>query len=103
MHLSPREHCPFARKSLHGGLLGSPDGDVPLVGGFGVVVLAVRPGEECVDDAGEGDLGLEGLFSRFGFCGCFPLKLEDLLAPPLPSPCFVLFELLGDASPDLGG
>ena len=68
-----------------------------------MVVLAGRPDDEWVDDAGDGDLGLERLFSRFGFCGCFPLKLEGLLAPPLPSPCFVLFELLGDASPDLGG
>ena len=63
MHLSPRGHCPFARKSLHGGLLCSPDEDVPLFGGFGVVVLAVRAGEDCRGEDGEGDLGFEGLFS----------------------------------------
>ena len=103
MHLSPRGHCPFERKSLHGGLLGSPDGDVPLFGGFGVVVLAVLAGEGLRGEDGEGDLGFEGLFSLLGFGDGFPLGVEALLAPPLPSPCFCLFKLPGGASPVLGG
>ena len=68
-----------------------------------MVVLAVLAGEGLRGEDGEGDLGFEGLLSLLGFCGCFPLKLEVLLAPPFPSPGFCLFEPLGDASPNLGG
>ena len=66
-----------------------------------MVVLAGRPDEELLDDA-EGDLDLDGLLSFLVFIP-FPLKLEGRLAPPRPCPCFVLFELLGGASPDLEG
>ena len=103
MHLSPRGHCPFESISLQGGFLGSSDGEVPLFGGFGVVVLAVLVGEGLRGEDGEGDLGFVGLFSLFGFGDGFPLGVVAVLAPPLPSPCFCLLELPGDASPVLGG
>ena len=89
--------------SLQGNLLGSPDGEVPLVGGLGVAVLAGRAGEGLRGEDGEGDLGFVGLFSLFGFGDGFPLGVEAVLSPPLPSPCFCLPELPGDTSPVLGG
>ena len=89
--------------SLQGNLLGSPDGDVPLVGGLGEAVLAGRAGEGLRGEDGEEDLGLVRLFSLFGFEGCFALGVVAVLAPPLPSLCLGLFGLPGDASPVLGG
>ena len=89
--------------SLQGNLLGSPDGDVPLVGGLGVAVLAGRAGEGLRGEGGEEDLGLVGLFSLFGFEGCFALGVVALLAPPPPPLGPGLFGLPGDASPVLEG
>ena len=53
--------------SLQGNLLGSPDGDVPLVGGLGEAVLVGRAGEGLRGEGGEDDLGLVGLFSLLRF------------------------------------
>ena len=103
MHLSKRGHCPLESISLQGGLLGSPDGEIPLFGGLGVVVLAVLAGEGLRGEDGEGDLGFVGLFSLFGFGDGFPLGVVAVLAPPLPSLCLGLCGLPGDASPVLGG
>ena len=38
---------------LQGNLLGSPDGEVPLLGGLGVAVLAVLAGEGLRGEDGE--------------------------------------------------
>ena len=46
-------------KSLQGGLFGSPDGDFPLVGGFGETFFDGPPFEE-LRDAEEDDRDLEG-------------------------------------------
>ena len=87
-------------KSLQGGLLASPDGDFPRVGGFGVVVLAALPVEELLDPE-EGDRDREEL-APFLSLRSLPLALEDLRAPPRPLP-FGLVELPGVAPPGRGG
>ena len=70
-------------KSLQGGLFASPAGDFPLVGGFGVVVLAVLPAEDGLDpEEGERDRDeLAPLPLR-----SLPLALEERRAPPRPLP-----------------
>ena len=88
-------------KSLQGGLFRSPDGDVPLVGGFGLVVPVGRPGEADRSEAGEGDLdGLVLLFLR-----SLPVALgvRVFVEGCPPPPVLVAVESLVFLPPDLGG
>ena len=91
----------MAVKSLQGGLFRSPDGEVPLVGGFGLVVPVGRPGEAERSEAGEGDLdALVFLVLR-----SLPVALGvRFFAEGCPPPSvLVAVESLGFLPPDLGG
>ena len=98
-HFSPRGHCPVAMKSLQGGLLASPAGDFPLVGGLGVVVLAGLSSEECWDPE-EGERERDELAPRP--LRSLPLALEGRRAPPRPRP-LAFGEVPGFVPLGLGG
>ena len=86
-------------KSLQGGLLASPAGDFPLVGGFGVVVLAGLSSEDWWDP-GEGERDRDELAPLP--LRSLPLALEGRRAPPRPRP-LALGEVPGFEPLGMGG
>ena len=79
----------------------SPDGDVPLVGGFGLVVLVGRPGEVDRSEVGEGDLEV----LVFLFLRSLPVALgvRFFAEGCPPPPVLVDVESPGFLPPVLGG
>ena len=91
----------MAAYSLQGGLFRSPEGEVPLVGGLGLIVPLGRPGEDDLCEEGEGDRdGLDFLFRR-----SLPVALGVRIFPEgCPPPSFLVgFGLSCCFPPDLVG
>ena len=91
----------MAAYSLQGGLFRSPEGEVPLVGGMGLIVPLGRPDEDDLCEVGEGDRdGLVFLFLR-----SLPVALGvRFFAEGCPPPsCLVVFGSPWRLPPGLGG